>query len=339
MDRIEIEGSTFAHYAAPKVPNIGDKLCAPYLYFRFNLVPSSSLLGRCLVVGGGAIAGAKDLYRDAGYRARIVWAAGTSRAFGARPAQPVPGLLRRGRRRLGQVKRSVIRRVARALGHGEILVASSRDPGSDVFVPCVSCLHEVCDTLRGSGLAVIINENPDVSGETGALLEALRAEYPEVVFATNAMSEDELLNIFARTDRIITNSYHMTYWSLLSGGKVRVIGYSSKLESVLEIFGFSADHLQRYDRGHQAGLEKALRAALDTEDWLSLSDPDAVRTRFRRLNLDFAARVMQAIPDLTITPADHVCGAGGGREALDTRSALTAGGRRTVAGHGEIASA
>lgn len=310
LDRIEIEGNIFAHHATPKVPNIGDQLCAPYRYFRFTLIPRSRFMGRCLVVGGGAIAGAQDLYRDAGYRARIVWAAGTSRAFGKTPAQPPTGVLRRMRQKLGQIRRSAVRRVKHGLRGGEIVVASSRDPDPsnyDMFVPCVSCFHDVCDTPRGTGLAVIINENPDVSGEARTLLDALRAKYPDVLFATNAMTEEQLLEIFSRTDRIITNSYHMTYWSLLSGGKVRVIGYSSKLESVLSIFGFSPDHLLRYSRGDRDGLESALRTALDCEDWLSLSDPDTVLDRFRGLNLNFAKNVMRAIPDLTITPsAGHV---------------------------------
>jgi hypothetical protein len=306
IERLKINGVTFAHHAKPKVPNIGDKLCAPYLYFHFKLTPQSRFTGRCLVVGGGAIAGARDLYRDAGYRARIVWAAGISRAYGARPSQPSPSLLRRVRCKLGQIKRSAIRRIVRLREGREIVVVSSRDPDvstPDMFVPCVSCFHDVCDTARGHGVAVIINENPDVSGEAGDLLEALRARYPDVVFATNAMTEDQLLEIFAKTDRIITNSYHMTYWSLLSGGKVRVIGYSSKLESVLEIIGFETDHILRYTRGDQGALEGALRKALDSEHWLSLPDPDAIRAHFRGLNRDFAERVMTAIPDLTITPA------------------------------------
>lgn len=320
MDRIEIDGSTFAHHAAPKVPNIGDELCAPYHYFRFTLVPQSRFLGRCLVVGGGAITGAKELYRDAGYRARIVWAAGTSRAFGKPSYQPPAGMRRKLRRKLGQIRTSAIRWIVQRFRGEEILVASSRDQDPsqpDSFVPCVSCLHDVCDTPRGNGVAVIINENPDVSGAAGDLLNALRARYPDVVFATNAMTENQLLEIFAKTDRIITNSYHMTYWSLLSGGKVRVIGYSSKLESVLAIFGLASDHLLRYRRGDRDGLEHALNTALESEDWLSLPDPDAVRDRFRGLNLAFAESIMQAIPDLTIVPA-----AGRREEGLRASSVL-----------------
>lgn len=343
LDRIEIEGSTFAHHAAPKVPNIGDKLCAPYLYFRFSLMPRSRLPGRCLVVGGGAIAGARDLYRDAGYRARIVWAAGTSRGFGPRPSRPSPSLLRRVRAKLGLVKRSVIRGITRLREGREVVIVSTRDPEPttpDMFVPCVSCFHDVCERPRGTGVAVILNENPDVSGEAGALLEALRARCPEIICATNAMTEAELMEVFANTDRIITNSYHMTYWGLLSGGKVRAIGYSSKLVSLLGIFGFAPDHLLRYSRGDQAGLETALHTALDTDDWLSLPDPDAVRARFRRLNLDFATHVMQAIPDLTITPAPHAIETGAGPTSLEFPAETSvAASHRKISRRGRVSAA
>lgn len=303
VERIKKEGIEFAHQANPEPPNIGDYLCAPYHYFKFQLSEKSPLKGRCLVIGGGAIRNAKELFSDSGYAVRIVWGTGVSDSHAQKP----PKRHRVGFRWIRRMLSSTLA-LSRFLPtnptpSSEKIIASTRDPiaaGTDMLVPCVSCMHSICDTTRGHGVAVILNNNPKVSGDINFIKAKINKAYPSIVFETNSLKEDKLYNIFETTDRILTNSYHITYWSLLSGGQVQVLGYSTKLESVLSLCGIPPNFVRRYSRGQGDELFEAVKSALEAPNWLSLPDAVGTRESFRQRNRDFAARVMAEVPDLKI---------------------------------------
>ncbi|MBB3710873.1 hypothetical protein FHS00_000426 [Limimaricola variabilis] len=275
---------TFAHKADAEPPNIGDILCSPRHYFDFSFEGP----GRVLVVGGGAIP--DPLAADGGneFAHRLVWATGASRPFYPRPKDRIRAIQHRLREGASQ------RRWPDAL-------VGSRDPdaaGADAL-PCPSCFHEVCDTPRGAGIGVILNANPRVSG--GGLPDWLGQEHPGLLLGSNAISEADLLAFFGATRRIVTNSYHMAYWSLLSGGEVAILGHSSKLASLLTLFGLDPQQIHRYPQADYRRMEAALRDALDRGPWLSLKVPAATREDFRARNMDFAARATRTVPGLRIT--------------------------------------
>jgi len=153
---------------------------------------------------------------------------------------------------------------------------------------------------RGVGKAVILNKNLEVSGKIEEIFDSLSETNPELMLATNAMRVAELQDIFSRSDKIITNSYHIAYWSLLSGGSVKLIGYSNKSKSLLEIFDLDSDALQIYPKGEGRALLAHVRNAVETGDWLSLAQPEAVRAQFQELNLHFARMAEKVIPTLAI---------------------------------------
>lgn len=94
------------------------------------------------------------------------------------------------------------------------------------FVPCVSCMHPLMDT------------NTEIENEVGlifhkktlknkSLLKKLQ-KYPS---SSNTILIEDIIDFIARTDTVVTDSYHAMYWAMLLGKKTVALPNSSKFYS------------------------------------------------------------------------------------------------------------
>lgn len=252
----------------PSTFNVGDFLCSPRHYFDFTcLPPEESGFARITVVGGGAF---NDLGSqaaiDCGGQCNVAWGIGRSIRFADRDRAVKPTA-------------------------DNFDVAGWRDPdlcatGANL-VPCASVFHDITDISPGSETGIFLNANPAASG-----VGDVPARNANFATGTNALGEAELCARFARTGKIVTNSYHIAYWGFLSGREVAVIGYSSKFASLLELFGLPATVIE-YERGNGDGLRQAVEEALRAQSWLRLERPEQTKDALRSLNLAFAERLVR----------------------------------------------
>lgn len=103
-------------------------------------------------------------------------------------------------------------------------LAGTRDysmPGD--YVPCVSCKHKLFDkTYQVKDEYGIIFHKKTLKNKS--LLEAFSA-YPST---SNTTDMTKIVEFIGSKEKIITDSYHAMYWSMLLGKKVAVIPNSSK---------------------------------------------------------------------------------------------------------------
>ncbi|MEX2127613.1 MAG: polysaccharide pyruvyl transferase family protein [Xanthobacteraceae bacterium] len=257
----------------PDVPNIGDALCSPRHYFKFEVRTS---VGKIAIVGGGAfsdfaLARSKKIDADV----RILWGVGRSLKDG----KPVASL-------------------DQEELHKVYSLCSTRDPEWAVaairLVPCPSAFHPVCDISSGNQVGLFLNANPKTSGRYVAeILRRYSARDSDLVIATNSMPLNDFIGAFSKTRRLITNSYHVAYWGLLSGRSVTVIGYSSKFLSLMTLFQQSQEAVIPYRKGADEQLAEAIEQALRASPRLLLSDADAQKRKFRELNRHFAEELVR----------------------------------------------
>jgi hypothetical protein len=255
-------GVHFLH-KTPALPNLGDELCTPKNYFDF----SSNVLA--LIVGGGAFNGlGRKRARAVNADVRVAWGIGQSWQFG-KPERALN---------------------ARAISRVYDL-ASTRDPayagGDIILMPCVSVLNPLVDLPPGTSQGLFLNHDEIASGKQ---TEDIQEQFARlgVVTAVNSLPAAEFARRFSRTREITTNSYHVAYWSLLSGRSVRLLGYSTKFLNLLALFDLPADALVRYERGNAVDLAQVISKALDRPA-IAVADPRATLQRFRAMNLQFAA--------------------------------------------------
>ena len=91
------------------------------------------------------------------------------------------------------------------------------------YVPCVSCMHSFFDN------------DYEETQEIGVIFHKDTVKKPEVVnlfkdYPTTSNTTDlkEIINFIGASQKIVTDSYHAMYWSMLMGKKVVVIPNSSK---------------------------------------------------------------------------------------------------------------
>lgn len=174
------------------------------------------------------------------------------------------------------------------------------------FLPCVSCLHPMLDQpIDGNGTLLFVNADPRVTrpGDTRALqaLASSRGWH----FLHNSCTDEDMAEALRCHRRVITNSFHGAYWSLLSGHEVKVVGYSSKFESLLTTLGIDPAKLYRYNKPRKYAVRRWLThfdqanqlcrqitRCADTSEWFQLEDAAALRARFRQINLQFAHRLV-----------------------------------------------
>ena len=274
----------FVHHQ-PALRNIGDELCSPRHYFDF-VQPRA----RMAIIGGGVFS---DLGEKALGRLRIpasdavLWGVGRS------------------------VKRAGDR--LQVIDHLPHLAWGLRDMDgvADLahFLPCVSCLHPMLEEpIVGDKTLLFVNADQRVTREADVpALQALAAERGWV-FLQNNCSDEEMKAALASCARVVTNSFHGAYWSLLSGHAVKVIGYSSKFERLFRAWRLPVSALLRYEKprkhawltrwlgqGSQTSeLVAQLKRRSGDEGFVAVPDPAAIRQEFRAMNLRFAQGLVEA---------------------------------------------
>lgn len=91
------------------------------------------------------------------------------------------------------------------------------------WVPCVSCLHSIFDKTHKQ------------THEIGVVFHLETSKKPEIVkqfehipSTSNISDFEKLIGFIGSSEKIITDSYHAMYWSMLLGKKVVVVPNSSK---------------------------------------------------------------------------------------------------------------
>ena len=100
-----------------------------------------------------------------------------------------------------------------------------RDYGIDNvdWVPCVSCMNTVFDKnyIITQEIGVVEHEHIPIPG-------GVKLNFPSL---KNKATFEEIINFIGSSELLITNSYHVMYWSILMNRKVLVIPNSSKMTS------------------------------------------------------------------------------------------------------------
>lgn len=208
--------------------NAGDFYCAPHLYFE-NLKNtaldifdykspdekitenwSAEVAGKQLIIGGGGLLNRGSFTKQMELfshlaktgKKTVLWGAGhnskNSKDFN----------------NIGSYKPSV-----KNFG----LVGTRDYKLSKNWVPCVSCLHPIFD------------KKYETSQEVGIIFHKKTLQKPSILnkfsdFPTtsNIVDFTVLMDFIGSSEKIITDSYHAMYWSLLLGKKVVVVPNSSK---------------------------------------------------------------------------------------------------------------
>lgn len=149
---------------------------------------------------------------------------------------------------------------------------SCRDKVSDMkFVPCPSVFHRLVDMPVGKDEILILGGSDTIGRRV--------SDIPNVT-----MNLKEYAAIFASASSVITNSYHTAYWSLLSGRKIKLLGYSSKFSDLFKIFDLDTSLIREYDKGDFDSFKSAV-SQLKIIPWVSVNS--SYKDRFRSLNNEF----------------------------------------------------
>jgi len=232
--------------------NIGDDLCTPDKYFK---IESENNL---FIIGGGAYVdhGLKRLKKlNIDPKKVVAWGLGTSD------------------KKLTDSK-------LKSLPYLDWGVRDLDTVSADKFLPCVSCFNrQITSAPKDDNTLIFLNANDKVSGD-------IDIDQP---YLTNAVSMDEFIRHWSISDKVITNSYHGIYWSLLTGRSVMPFGYSSKFFSVLKMFEKELPQENFYKIKSKTELTELLSTAIKDPKFISVKDSNLFLDRFRSLNYQFAA--------------------------------------------------
>jgi len=234
--------------------NIGDDFCTPDRYFK---IESEQNL---FIIGGGAYVdhGLKRLKKlNIDPKKTIAWG-------------------------LGNSDKKLINEKINSLPYLEWGV---RDiTSTERFVPCVSCFNrQILTSPKKDNVLIFLNANEKVSGE-------IKLDHP---YITNAVSLDQFLQGWQSADKIITNSYHGIYWSLLTGRSVMPFGYSSKFFSVLKMFEKELPQENFYKIKNKNDLSDLISNAVKNPEFISIKNSNLFLDRFRNINYQFAMKLSQ----------------------------------------------
>ena len=235
--------------------NIGDSLCTPDVYFDISSEKDLRIIG-------GGVWNIKKYGSDTDAQKTILWAAGESHKDNMQrftDITPFKFLEWSGRDR-------------------DLLKDKSR------FVPCVSCFNDILlQAPKNSKTLIFTNANNAVSSKINM------QETDNLLIMTNAVSYNEFMEKWEQCDRVITNSYHGIYWSLLSGREVSPFGYSSKFISVMRLFDLELPVKQLYNNRGRYSLTDLV--SNNDKKFFKLDNPQAYLNEFKRLNLEFVNKL------------------------------------------------
>jgi hypothetical protein len=253
----------------PRYFNLGDFLCTPMHYFDFscNAYESAFFLKNKphkVILGGGAF-NDLGLGQNVDHKKTVLWGVGSS--VHGRDSKPTQG------------------------DDLPYALYGLRDPDavSDPakLLPCVTCLHPLVQLPAGKDTGVFLNFDQGVTD-----LHTLRNDPffrdNDLQIFTNFMNELRFMKAFSGCRRIITNSYHVSYWSLLSGREVAIVGYSSKFRSLMKLVGLNPDSLNYYDTSNQAALKQGIRETLGNQLFHQVPRFAEIRNSFVEKNIRFA---------------------------------------------------
>lgn len=211
--------------------NVGDYFCAPHHYFK-KLQNSLDIFdyknfddkkiknnfietinSNALIIGGGGL-----LNRGSFERQMKMFEKLTSR--GKKTVLWGLGHNEKDRRTFGNVTQYNI-------DTSKFGIVGVRDYDmKEEYVPCVSCLHPIMDTKISTENEVgLIFHKKTLKNKT--LLKKLN-NFPST---SNTIDIEEIINFIAKTDTIVTDSYHAMYWAMLLGKKTIALPNSSKFYS------------------------------------------------------------------------------------------------------------
>jgi hypothetical protein len=235
--------------------NIGDLLCTPDNYFDMQSDDD-------ITVVGGGVWNIEKLSREASANKTVVWAAGRSVRYPSKASK------------------------INSLDFVEYGIRDRLDlSDSKRFLPCVSCLNRdiISDPISDKTL-VFTNANNVVS-------PAIQSTNRNFIYLTNACTLDQFLKAWTVCDKVITNSYHGIYWSLLSGREVAPYGYSSKFTNVTAMFDIEFPSSNYYEVNKR---ETFLNQLSKKQDFISLNNHHLYLEQFRSLNYEFAERLKRS---------------------------------------------
>lgn len=233
--------------------NIGDALCTPDIYFDIKSDIEYTIIG-------GGVWNIPSYAKKPEANKTIVWAAGKSDK---------------------NLNQKTIEKTQQAF-----LEWTSRDldllEDKHKFLPCVSCLNdEIISEPKGDKTLVFTNANQVVSADIN---KRLANKY---ILSKNNESKETFLKKWEMCDKVITNSYHGIYWSLLSGRKVIPFGYSSKFTSVTSLFGIQFPKENLYNVSNR----KAISGMIESNSGNYIQCKQNPLQRFREINLQFAEKL------------------------------------------------
>lgn len=243
--------------------NLGDLLSSPKTYFKFESSEDLTILG-----GGVQNINILNSKLSHDYRKTILWGGGVS--------WPSPK----------EIPQLTLEFLAWGVRDRALTV------NEDNFLPCVSCMHPMIDYARSSQkndkTLLYINADPYIYSLNSLFKTYLKAKINGIQILTNRAPEEKFIDIWSRSNKIITNSYHGAYWSLLAGKQVSLFGYSVKFNSLLQSFGI-LEAFPEFRKGHQKELMSATKVVMsDKCTFLTLQNSNAILDSYRDKQLKFA---------------------------------------------------
>lgn len=251
--------------------NLGDFLCTPMHYVDFNVHEHQSrffLKSKAYktILGGGAF---NDLgiSQKSPNHSTIAWGVGSS-VHGLKSvptnADNLPFLL-----------------------YGVRDIDATLD--ADKVLPCVTCLHPLVQIQAGHETGLFLNYDRKITSRDFFDKRAIEKKY-QVNIYTNYLDEWSFMKAFEKHGKIITNSFHIAYWSLISGREVAIIGYSSKFRSLLRLLNLDPSKIHHYDVKSQDKLMDAISHIMESDSFISSPNFKFNRERFIESNIDFAQK-------------------------------------------------
>jgi hypothetical protein len=235
--------------------NIGDFVCTPDNYFDIQSEKNYRIIG-------GGVWNIEKYGTDINAQNTILWAAGKSiKEFN----------------KLRPINFSAFKYAMWSIRDRDLISDHSK------FVPCVSCLDDqiISEPINDKTL-VFTNANETVSPNIQNL------KLTNSIIIKNNESYESFISKWKQCDKIITNSYHGIYWSLLSGRAVSPHGYSSKFTSVMRLFDMELPKQNIYNHRAQEAFVEMLKR---DQKFITFNKHKEIKQQFANRNYEYAEKL------------------------------------------------